>query len=291
MHQRHNGCAICWQEARTVCSRERESGLERCFSRGLLNTAGLIVNIQISIRCLSIRLFEHKECEKFETLLSSYPPLPSPRFDQSLESSRLRGTPNVTAISRSVSEEDGGRNVEHDCQTRNSSFVLRCSSNQYEKRLNIEAFESSRRRLHINQRALINRQDANQERPASRSIGGLPETFRSCSPQCSCTWPHVCAYSRLQRTVQQQGYPRVRLMLSSFEIERRFCEDWKAAIPVYNSCRRPRANRPCPQLPQSCLNLTFSHGVRAEETFQLGSQSVEQPVKTSGGVRHVYRDS
>ncbi|KYQ58890.1 hypothetical protein ALC60_02046, partial [Trachymyrmex zeteki] len=65
---------------------------------------------------------------------SSYPPLPSPRFDQSLESSRLRGTPNVTAISRSVSEEDGGRNVEHDCQTRNSSFVLRCFSNQYGKR-------------------------------------------------------------------------------------------------------------------------------------------------------------
>lgn len=28
---------------------------------------------------------------------------------------------------------------------------------------------------------------------------------------------------------------------------------------VYNSCRRPRANRPCPQLPQSCLNLTSSH--------------------------------
>jgi hypothetical protein len=29
---------------------------------------------------------------------------------------------------------------------------------------------------------------------------------------------------------------------------------------VYNSCRRPRANRPCPQLPQSCLNLASSHG-------------------------------
>lgn len=25
---------------------------------------------------------------------------------------------------------------------------------------------------------------------------------------------------------------------------------------VYNSCHRPRANRPCPQLSQSCLNLT-----------------------------------
>lgn len=76
---------------------------------------------------------------------SSYPPLPSPRFDQSLESSRLRGTPNVTAISRSVSEEDGGRNVEHDCQTRNSSFVLRCSSNQYERQmawLNIDFYSS-----------------------------------------------------------------------------------------------------------------------------------------------------
>jgi len=69
--------------------------------------------------------------------LLSYPPLPSPRFDQSLESSRLRGTPNVTAISRSVPEEDGC-NVEHDCQTRNSLLVVRCFSNQYEKRrLNI----------------------------------------------------------------------------------------------------------------------------------------------------------
>lgn len=118
-------------------------------------------------------------------------------------------------------------------------------------RLNIEAFESSRWRLHINQRALINRQDANQERPASRSIGGLPETFRSCSPQswrfhvarwmhayaCSCSWSYVCAHSRLQLAVQQQGYPRVRLMLSSFEIERRSCEDWKAAIP---GADRPR---------------------------------------------------
>lgn len=66
---------------------------------------------------------------------SSYPPLPSPRFHQSLESSRLRGTSNVTAISRSVPEEDGGRNVEHDCQTRNSfaCALLRCSLNQYEK--------------------------------------------------------------------------------------------------------------------------------------------------------------
>lgn len=27
---------------------------------------------------------------------------------------------------------------------------------------------------------------------------------------------------------------------------------------VYNSCHRPRANRPCPQLSQSCLNLTSS---------------------------------
>ncbi|KYM99777.1 hypothetical protein ALC62_09395 [Cyphomyrmex costatus] len=243
---------------------------------------------------------------------SSYPPLPSPRFDQSLESSRLRGTPNVTAISRSVSEEDGGRNVEHDCQTRNSSFVLRCSSNQYEKRM-----AELRRRLHINQRALINRQDANQERPASRSIGGLPETFRSCSPQRTQPFATDCAATGL--------YPRVRPMLSSFEIERRSCEDWKAAIPAFSSyvtkydiryilkfavkfalsgsprhraihddwkviSRISRTSLDIGRFPGTSFVPRYTKWVRAEETFQLGSQSVEQSVKASGGVKHVYRD-
>jgi len=40
---------------------------------------------------------------------------------------------------------------------------------------------------------------------------------------------------------------------------------------VYNSCRRPRANRPCPQLPQSCLNLTFSHGYMERSSVVHGS--------------------
>lgn len=88
------------------------------------------------------------------------------------------------------------------------------------------------RRLCINQRTLINRQDANQERPASRSIAVWfhPKPFRSSLPQMeirrrailnarlynvypvSPWWAlrvYVCArtYGRLQRTVQQQGYP------------------------------------------------------------------------------------
>lgn len=40
---------------------------------------------------------------------------------------------------------------------------------------------------------------------------------------------------------------------------------------VYNSCRRPRANRPCPQLPQSCLNLTSSHGYAGRSSVVRGS--------------------
>lgn len=101
-------------------------------------------------------------------------------------------------------------------------------------------------RARISQRALINRQDGNQERPASRSIGGSPETFRSSfaadgdSSSCDeCTpivYVCVCArYPVAADCVQQQGYPR--LMLSSFEIERRSCKDWKAAIP---GADRPR---------------------------------------------------
>lgn len=130
--------------------------------------------------------------------------------------------------------------------------------------LNVEAFESTSRAatsFRINQRTLINRQDANQARPASRSIGGSPETFRSCSPQMeiprramnaclpcarTCIYAHVvrvcvcvCGHGQLQRSVLQQGYPRLWPTLSSFEIERRSCEDWKAAIPRCRPAEMP----------------------------------------------------
>lgn len=51
----------------------------------------------------------------------------------------------------------------------------------------IKAFESvasyRKQWIYISQRTLINRRDSNLVRLTSRSIGGLPETFRSCWPQ------------------------------------------------------------------------------------------------------------
>lgn len=85
-------------------------------------------------------------------------------------------------------------------------------------RLNIEAFERLVQRVRISQRALINRQDGNQVRPASRSIGGSPETFRSsfaadgdsssrdeCTPVCMCIC--MCALSGCSGLCAATGLP------------------------------------------------------------------------------------
>lgn len=61
---------------------------------------------------------------------------------------------------------------------------------------------------------------------------------------------------------------------------------------VYNSCRRPRANRPCPQLPQSCLNLTCSHGYVGRSSVVRGSAEriwVTRSRPTTNAARFLHR--